>query len=249
MKKPTFLSEADQTQEITHFLGVPLVVRQNLSALPLAQFGTMAFFYRQLDRKFPELSKRERILWSLSCTLALLGSEWCHNLAHTLISKAIKKPVDAILINFGMPLLIYFKPDDPQVTPRQHIIRAIGGPAFNLAVMPALYVMLKHTKANTPDQFLAQLAFDTNVFIFTASLTPFPSLDGGPIMKWSLVQHGKSISEAEQIVGKANGVSAVLLSILGLLSYLRGRKLLAILLGVLGIGSLAIALGWIEEAY
>ncbi|MGD8553744.1 MAG: hypothetical protein PVG02_08785, partial [Anaerolineales bacterium] len=214
-----------------------------------SQIATTSFFFQKLGHLFPSMTGSQRSAWSFACMAVVLGSEWCHNLAHTLMSVAIKQPVDAIRIHSGMPLLIYYQPNDVQVTPRQHILRAIGGPLFNLAVLPPLYILFRSTKTNTPGHFLAKLTFETNAFLATASLTPFPSLDGGPILKWALVQQGQSIPSAEKIVRKANAASAALLSILGLLSYLRGKKLLAILLGILGLSSAAIALGWLEEAY
>jgi Zn-dependent protease len=249
MKKPDVLTADDPVCKVTAFLDVPLVIRQDFSAFPFSQILATAFFFRELDRHFPSMPGVERSLRSFGCTLAMLGSEWCHNLAHTFASIAVNKPVDAVRITFGMPLLVYYNPDDPRVSPQQHILRAIAGPLFNLGVLPPLYILASKLDVDTPGHFLAKLALDTNIFLGTVSLVPLPSLDGGPIMKWTMVDRGKSIAEAEKTVKKANAASAVLLLILGLLSYLRSKKLLAIVLGVLGLSSLAVARGWLEEAY
>ena len=45
----------------------------------------------------------------------VLGSEWCHNLAHAAAARAIGKPVDAIRITWGMPLLVYYDINDKNV--------------------------------------------------------------------------------------------------------------------------------------
>lgn len=249
MKKPIFLSKDDPTWEVARLYDVPLVVRRDLSVLPLSQVVIIAFFHRQLAKRFPKLNQGQTIAWSIGCMFALLGSEWGHNLAHALTSIRINKPVDAIRIHFGMPLLIYFDPNDPEVTPKKHMLRAIGGPAFNLLTLPSLYILHGSMKPDTPPRYLARLAFDTNLFLGTVSLTPLPSLDGGPLLKWGLVQNGRSDEEAEKIVKSANGLAAMLFSILAWFSHVRAKNLLAIIFGLLGITSLAIALGWLDEAY
>lgn len=179
----------------------------------------------------------------------LLGSEWCHNLAHAFVSARIRKPVDAIRVNFGMPLLIFFDPDDPQVQPSEHILRSIGGPVFNLLALLPAYIFLTSCSEGTPERFAAQLAFDTNLFLSTAALAPLPVLDGGPLLKWSLVRQGSSPQKAEEIVKRANGAASLLFAVAALFAKLRGKGLLSILLALLGISSLAIARGWLEEAY
>lgn len=249
MRKPSFLSEHDATWELARVFDAPLVVRRDLSALPLSEVAVAAFFYRSIDHKFATLNRPQKWIWSGGCMFVLLGSEWCHNLAHAFAASRIGRPVDAIRVNLGMPLLIYFNPDDPDISPGEHMLRAAGGPVFNFLNLLPLSLLKSRVEPETPLHFLVQLALDTNLFLSLASLTPLPPLDGGPLLKWSLVQQGKSVDEAEGIVKKANGVSAVLCSILAMFSYLQGKKLLAALLGMLGLSSLAIASGWLKEAY
>ncbi|MGD2059187.1 MAG: hypothetical protein PVI04_10700 [Anaerolineales bacterium] len=249
MRKPNFLSETDATWELSRVFNTPLVVRRDISAFPLTEFATTAVLYRRIDREFETLGSQQKWAWSVGCMLALLGSEWCHNLAHTFVASRIGRPVDVIRVNLGMPLLIYFDTDDPRVTPGEHILRAAGGPVFNLLTLLPLALAKSRVNQETPIHFLMQLAFDTNLFLSTASLAPLPPLDGGPLLKWSLVHSGKPVDEAERIVKKANSASAILFSILAIFSYFRDKKLIAALLGLLGLSSLAIASGWLEEAY
>jgi hypothetical protein len=129
------------------------------------------------------------------------------------------------------------------------MLRSIGGPMFNLLALLPLHFLLRASPEDTPNRFAAQLAFDTNLFLSIAAFSPLPFLDGGPLLKWSLIQHGRSPQNAEQIVKQANGASALIFTLTALLAKLRGKGLLSILLALLGISSLAIALGWIEEAY
>ncbi len=45
--------------------------------------------------------------------------------------------MDAMRIFWGTPLLVYFDIEDPSVTPKEHITRALGGPMFNaVALIP-----------------------------------------------------------------------------------------------------------------
>ena len=249
MKKPVFLAEGEQAYQIARVFNTPLVVRGDISALPLSELAVFAYFFRRLDRQFPGLERHQRVVWSVRCALLLLGSEWCHNLAHAFVSARIRKPVDAIRVNFGMPLLIFFDPDDPQVKPAEHMLRSIGGPIFNILTLLPLLVLKNKSPEGTPDRFAALLAFDTNLFLSIAGLSPLPFLDGGPLLKWSLIQNGRSPQKAEQIVKQANGASALIFTLTALLAKKRGKGLLSILLALLGISSLAIALGWIEDAY
>jgi Zn-dependent protease len=249
MKKPIFLSKDDPIWDVARLYNVPLVIRQDVSALPLSQVVSIAIFHRQLSKRFPTLNQGQKLIWSFSCTFALLGSEWGHNLAHALTSILINKPVDAIRIHFGMPLLIYFEPSDPEVTPKQHMLRAIGGPVFNLMTLPPLYMLYRSMKPDTPSCYLARLAFDTNAFLALVSLSPLPPLDGGPLFKWALVHKGKSNNDAEKVVRYTNGLAAILFSVMAWFYRIRAKNLLAIIFGLLGMTSLAIALGWLDEAY
>ena len=63
---------------------------------------------------------------------AILGSEWCHSLAHAAAARSIGKPMDALRIDWGMPLVVYYDVDNEKVAPREHIIRALGGPVCSL---------------------------------------------------------------------------------------------------------------------
>ncbi len=248
MKKPVALTQSDPVWEITRVFNTPLVVCKNLSAMPVCQCVAVTYFYRHLDNHYPEL-KRHKLAWSFGCMAAVLGSEWCHNLTHTMFAEWINKPIDAIRLNYGMPLLVYFDPDDPEVTPREHMFRAIGGPLFNALTLLPLHFLRRGTTQDSPNHFLAQLAFGTNLFLLAAALSPHPSLDGGPLLKWSLIDAGKSRHEAENFVKRANGVAACAYSVLSVFFLSHGKKLAAALLGLLGISSLAVALGWLDEAY
>lgn len=248
MKKPVALTPSDPVWEITRIFNTALVVRKDFSAVPLTQILVTGCFYRYFQNDYTDIM-RHRTAWSTLCMLALLGSEWCHNLAHVFIANRINKPVDRVRITFGMPLLVYFDPHDPAVAAREHMLRAIGGPIFNAMTLVPLYYVQRATKPGTPQHFLAQLTLGTNLMLLVAAMTPHPSLDGGPLLKWSLIDAGRPENEAEAIIKRANGLAALLLSSLSAILYLIDKKLISVLLGLLGLNSLVIALGWLDEAY
>lgn len=249
MKKPTVLTPDDPVKEVGRVFNTPLVVRRDLSQLPLSQGAATVMFYLNYHRHDPSKRWVSKLKLSLGAMLVLLGSEWCHNLAHAYMAASIGKPVDAIRINLGMPLLVYFDPEDPEVTPREHILRAIGGPAFNLLMLLPLSILLPKMDPESAESKVARVAYDTNLFLATGSLAPIPFLDGGPLLKWSLVELGATPQGAERTVRKSNRLAAVFFSILGAFIYLFGKRPLGAMFSMIGLSSLAIALGLMEEAY
>ena len=79
------------------------------------------------------------------------------------------------------------------------------------------------------------------------SLLPIPGIDRGPILKWSLVERGKTIEEADQVVQKANGPLAVFLSLFSSWAFFTRKILLGFFSLMLGITSLTIFAGWLKE--
>ena len=177
----------------------------------------------------------------------VLGSEWCHNLAHAAAAQMVGKPMDAIRITWGMPLVVYYDTNDETVTPRQHIIRALGGPAFNLLVLPLALFFRHCTRPDSMLRDIANMAAGTNLFLPAAGLLPIPGIDGGPILKWSLVEKGHTPETADEIVRKVDGVLGIVLAWVGALSVKKRRWLLGGVLLQLAAFALSIALGLFKE--
>ena len=91
------------TAEIFLVIGKTPVTRVGNTWFPITQIILWAIFTRGASRRKPGNS---RIQWSREGFLKMvvvLGSEWCHNLAHLLASNWIGKPMDQIRIQAGMP--------------------------------------------------------------------------------------------------------------------------------------------------
>jgi len=224
----------------------PLAIKGK-SWLPLTQillWGIMTWF---AGRKQPSRSWRERIGIGGMTTVVTLGSEWCHNLAHAAAAKLVGRPVNAIRIVWGMPILIYFDINDSTVTPRQHITRSLGGPFFNLVMLPVALLARYFTRVDTPAHDVAEAAVGMNTFLLSVSLLPIPGIDGGPILKWSLVERGQSLEQADETVRKVNLATSVGLGVVSAAALKKRKYLIGGFAAVLGCVALAVGVGWLKE--
>jgi Zn-dependent protease len=179
--------------------------------------------------------------------LVFLGSEWGHNLAHAAVAGMLGKPADGIRIQLGLPRLIYKNLDDPTVTPREHILRALGGPLFNALLLPLAILIRRRTSPGSAARHVADIAVGTNTFLSTGSLLPIPGIDGGPILKWALVEGGRPIPEADEVVRKVNGLLAGGLGAAAVVAHRRRRRLLGMLAGLFAAIAFGVASGVIKE--
>jgi Zn-dependent protease len=155
--------------------------------------------------------------------------------------------MDAMRITWGMPLVVYYEINDETVTPREHVLRALGGPLFNLLVLPVAWLFKRRTRPGSAARDIAEAAVGANAFIPIVGLLPIPGLDGGPILKWSLVERGRTLEAADLAVRKVDSVLGVVLAFAGALSFKKRRWLLGGLLTQLAAISLSIALGILKE--
>ena len=180
-------------------------------------------------------------------TPVVLELEWCHNLAHTAAASWVGQPLDEMCILFGTPRLIYYNINDTSVTPRQHILRALGGPVFNgLALLVSLFLR-RRSKPGTLARAGLDAAVATNAFIGGVGLLPIPGIDGGPILKWSLVEGGRSPAESDRVVRQVNGVLGTGLAAATAAAASQRRWWLAALFGLFSVSALGYALGWLKE--
>jgi Zn-dependent protease len=177
----------------------------------------------------------------------MLGSEWGHNLAHAAAACWVGKPMDALRVTLGMPLVVYYQPEEQSVTPRQHIIRALGGPVFNTLLLPVVLLFKRFTRPNSVAGDAVDSAIGMNVFLAAGSLLPIPGIDGGPILKWSLVLQGRSSAAADEVVKKVNIFTAAGLGAAAAMTLKKKNWVLGGVWAMLAVSALAIGLGWLKE--
>jgi hypothetical protein len=235
------------SSEILTMIGSTPVTYRGWSWIPITQFVAWVFFTKQASRRKPADSI---IHWTVEGTLktiVTLGSEWCHNLAHLLASNLIGKPMDELRVQMGMPRCIYNNINDPEVSPRQHVVRSLGGPIMNMILLPISWFYKKVSKPDTITGETAKLFYQTNLFLSLISLLPIPGIDGGPLLKWSLVDRGCSIEEADEAVRKTNGPLAMAMGLFSSWYFARKRLVAGFFYAMLGLTSLSIFFGWLKE--
>lgn len=228
-------------------LGDTLLVAREPAWFPVAQVITWGLFSRASRKRNPGRSWLRAGMEGFLQMAVTLGSEWGHNLAHLAASHWIGKPMDELRIQLGMPRCIYHQINDRDVAPRQHIIRALGGPIFNLLVLPLAAAASLASKKTSIAGRTARTALHTNLFLFLVSLLPIPGIDGGPIMKWTLVEKGRTIQEADEVVRKVNGPMALFLGLFSGLSFGKKKILPGFFSAMLSLTCLSIFAGWIKE--
>jgi Zn-dependent protease len=236
----------ESPREIGSVFNTPLVI-SGFSWLPVTQIIVWPVMTWLANRYLPDMSIWRSIRQGALLTTIMLGSEWCHNLAHAFAARAIGKPMDQIRIMLGMPRCVYHDLNDPNVKPNEHVIRSLGGPLINALFLPFTWFVRQLTTEGTPARQVANLAVGTNLFLSTVSLLPIPFIDGGPILKWSLVERGQSVEEAEKTVRRVNGPLALAAVLLAGLAFRRRKTLIGVILGMFSLSSLGIFLGWIQE--
>jgi hypothetical protein len=234
-------------KNIIGVIGKTPITRVGHTWIPITQLVLWGIFTRSASKRKPDSS---RIQWSREGFLKMavvLGSEWCHNLAHLIASNWIGKPMDQMRIQAGMPRCIYQKINDQDVTPSQHIARSLGGPVINFLLLPVTGLARTLIKPDSIAGETVKTAYQTNLFLSLFSLLPIPGIDGGPILKWSLVARGKTIDEADRVVQKVNGPLAVLLGLFSSWAFLTRKILPGFFSLMLGLTSLSIFAGLLKE--
>ena len=94
---------------------------------------------------------------------------------------------------------------------------------------------------------VANAALGMNAFLSTASLLPIPGIDGGPILKWSLVERGYTPQEADELVMGVDRVAAGGLGVAAGVALKKRRWLLGAILAMFSAMALALGFGLVKE--
>jgi Zn-dependent protease len=246
MKKPAVVRPADEVTTVGRVFGTPVVVKGK-TWLPLTELAVWPVMAWLAGRGRSDRSWWQRLVIGALTTVVILGSEWCHNLAHAAAARLVGKPMDALRIVWGMPLIVYYDISDETVTPREHILRAVGGPVCNALLLPFALIFRRFTREDSALRDLADAAVGMNTFLSTASLLPIPGIDGGPILKWSLVERGYAPEAADETVKGVNRVMSGGLGLAAGVAFHRRRWLLGSVLALFAALALALGIGLIEE--
>lgn len=194
------------TRTIGRFNGVPVNVRPIFWVAPPAMWLALVWL---AGKRKPERSLGQRLL------VALLGlpipflADVGHALAHTESAKRAGAPMDQVLLSLDMPRTLYNNND---VAPAIHRQRSLGGPIFSAASFLGSLLWRALSAPDSLSRELADVACLSHGFILTGALMPLPIVDGGVILKWTLVEQGYTPEAADAVVQKAGVLSLALVS-------------------------------------
>jgi hypothetical protein len=187
-------------------------VKVKLTVLPILilLWGGLTWF--GLSRH-PERGFWLSLLIGLATALLLLFADFGHALAHIFSARWAGAPMDEILIAGDMPRTIYH---DNDVSPQVHRQRALGGPVFNaigLLLSLALFALFRGSPVISE---LMAFSAGGHGLLLIMSLFPLPLVDGGTILKWSLVAVGRTPAQADRIVRGVDWVLGIALVLIGI---------------------------------
>jgi hypothetical protein len=200
---PPYLSA--QVQPSIAALGTPIKVKPGFFANLLALWAGMSW---QAGRAQPKRGILARILIGGLSAGALLWADFGHALAHSLSARYAGAPMDEIQLSSGMPRTVYY---DDDVPPRAHMARASGGPIFSFLGLSLSLVMRALSPRDSSIREVANWSSVGHGLILVGSLAPLPIVDGGVLLKWSLVESGRTPAQADLAVeqaGIATGAAA-----------------------------------------
>ena len=150
-------------------------------------------------RGHPERPWCQRILVGLLSTIAMMVADFGHAMAHIVSARYAGAPMDEILLSEGMPRTLYY---DNDVPPRAHRTRALGGPIFSAIGLALSCLVRGLASQGSVVREVAGWSCLGHGFIAGAGLVPLPIVDGGSILKWTLVERGRTPEQADEVVAQ-----------------------------------------------
>ncbi len=246
MIKPEVISPGESVNRITEIFEAPLVTK-GWTWLPLTEIAVYGIMIHEAGRLHPERDWLTRLGVAALTMPVILGSEWCHNLAHAAAAKWIGHPVDAIRITWGMPLLAYYDIEDAMVKPREHIIRALGGPLINTIFFGIAAMLRLLTKPRSIGREVLNAALGMNAFLVLGGLLPIPAMDGGAILKWALVEKEQTPTQADETIRKVDAFTAAGLGAGSAVAFKKRKHLLGGIFAMFAGIALAVGTGLLRE--
>lgn len=200
------MQKFDPLPTLFTFNGTPVKVRPGFWLMVLGVWALLAWIG---SLRWPGQSLAAYgVIGGLAALLGMIADVG-HACAHTVGAWMANAPMDIILLGADMPRTLYANNDVP---PRAHILRSLGGPVYSAAGLLVGIGWLLLTPPATALHYLGEVWTFTNGFIFAALFAPLSCVDGGVILKWTLVMRGLTEQQANQQVRRiATGMAITLL--------------------------------------
>jgi hypothetical protein len=191
----------------------------------------------------PERGLWRSLLIGFVSTILLLVVEFGHPLAHIFSARFAGAPMDEVRIAADMPRTLY---KDNDVAPNTHRMRALGGPIFNVIGLLLSIAIFETVSPNSiVREWMAWSAVGHGLLLIM-SLVPLPPVDGGTILKWTLVAKGRTEREADKVVRQIDWMLGSIVGTIGIgLIFVKIWIIGLVLLGV-GIIILSVTAGKIR---
>ena len=161
----------------------------------------------------PERGLAQGLLVGFVTTIFLLAVEFGHAVAHIFSARFADAPMDEIRIAADMPRTLY---KDNDVAPSVHRARALGGPIFNAMGLLLSISIFEIVSANSIiREWMAWSAVGHGLLLIM-SLAPLPAVDGGTILKWTLVAKGRTEREADKVVRQIDWILGSIIGSIGI---------------------------------
>jgi hypothetical protein len=234
------MAESKEIPTLFTVWDTPVKVHPGIMANLAALWGLLVWW---AGRRQPERPWPLRIALGFLETLVLLSADVGHAMAHIVSARFAGAPMDEIVVSSGMPRTLYC---DNDVLPRVHRLRALGGPIYSALGLLLSLVLRALSPRGTAMREITDASCLGHGFILLGSLAPLPFVDGGCLVKWTLVEAGRSEAEADALVktvdlalGTASTTTGVLVAATRRGQPARQRWLPA--LGLVAAGGIAIA--------
>lgn len=234
------MPDPNETPTLFTVWGTPVKMKPAILANLLGLWGLLSWL---AGRDRPERPWPVRLLAGALSTVALLAADIGHAMAHIISARHAGAPMDKIVLSEGMPRTLYY---DNDVAPHVHRLRALGGPVFSAVGLLTSLILRALAPRGSLVRELAGWSSLGHGFILGGSLVPLPFVDGGTLLKWTLVEQGRTEGEADELIrkidlglGTATATAGVALAAMGRGLPARHRWLAA--LGLIAGGAIAIA--------
>jgi len=231
---------SEKFQPLFTIHNTPVEVKTGFFANLLALCAAMSW---QAGRQQPGRGGLTRVLIGGLSAAALIMADVGHAFAHTVSARYAGAPMDEIQISSGMPRTIYH---EDHVPPRAHRMRAMGGPVFSALGLGISLLIRSLVPRHSIAREVADWSAVGHGLILTGSLAPLPIVDGGSLLKWTLVDRGRTHAQADQIVKQAGIATGVAATGAGVMFATRRRWLPAVGLIAAGMVAIGAALGKIR---
>jgi hypothetical protein len=191
------MTERDTAEIRFTLLDTPVRAKPAFFANLLALWGFLSWL---AGRRRPERLWPARLIVGALSTVVLLVADLGHALAHSVSARYAAAPMDEILLAADMPRTIY---QDDDVPPSAHRLRASGGPLYSALGLLSSLALRSAAPRDSLAHELAHWSCLGHGLILAGSLMPLPIVDGGVLLKWTLVEGGQTADEADQIVKQA----------------------------------------------